>query len=120
VFFGAWSEAWGRNATRELLRRAPDVDAIFAGSDQIARGVLDTLDRAGVSVPSQVSVVGFDNWEALATNSRPALTTVDMNLQQLGRIAAQRLFATIAGPPQSGVETLPCRLVTRESSLPGD
>src|SRR5215211_4367679 len=71
VFFGAWSEAWGRNATRELVRRAPNIDAIFAGSDQIARGVLDTLDRAGVAVPSQVSVVGFDNWEALATNSRP-------------------------------------------------
>ena len=120
VFFGAWSESWGRNATRELLRRAPDVDAIFAGSDQIARGVLDTLDRAGVAVPSQVSVVGFDNWEALATNSRPALTTIDMNLQQLGRIAAQRLFAAIAGPPQSGVETLPCRLVARESSSPID
>lgn len=120
VFFGAWSEAWGRNATRELLRRAPDVDAIFAGSDQIARGVLDTLDRAGVSVPSQVSVVGFDNWEALATNSRPALSTVDMNLQQLGRIAAQRVFAAIDGPPKSGVETLPCRLVARESTSPSD
>ena len=120
VFFGAWSEAWGRNATRELLRRAPDIDAIFAGSDQIARGVLDTLDRAGVAVPAQVSVVGFDNWEALATNSRPALTTIDMNLQQLGRIAAQRLFAAIAGPPKSGVETLPCRLVARESSSPAD
>jgi LacI family transcriptional regulator, galactose operon repressor len=100
-------------------RRAPDVDAIFAGSDQIARGVL-TLDRAGVAVPSQVSVVGFDNWEALATNSRPALSTIDMNLQQLGRIAAQRLFAAIAGPPQSGIETLPCRLVAREFSSPSD
>jgi LacI family transcriptional regulator len=120
VFFGAWSEAWGRNATRELLRRAPDIDAIFAGSDQIARGVLDTLDRAGVAVPSQVSVVGFDNWEALAPNSRPPLTTIDMNLQQLGRTAAQRLFAAIAGPAKSGVETLPCRLVARESSLPAD
>jgi LacI family transcriptional regulator len=118
VFFGAWSEAWGRNATRELLRRAPDIDAIFAGSDQIARGVLDTLDRAGVAVPSQVSVVGFDNWEALATNSRPALSTIDMNLQQLGRVAAHRLFAAMDGPPMSGVEVLPCRLVARESSGP--
>ncbi|HET9778531.1 MAG TPA: substrate-binding domain-containing protein, partial [Propionibacteriaceae bacterium] len=72
----------------QALRRAPDIDAIFAGSDQVARGVLDTLDRAGAAVPSQVSVVGFDNWEALATNSRPPLTTIDMNLQQLGRTAA--------------------------------
>jgi LacI family transcriptional regulator len=43
-----------------------------------------------------------------------------MNLRQLGRTAAQRLFAAIAGPPKSGVETLPCRLVARESSLPAD
>jgi len=120
VFFGAWSEAWGRNATRELVRRAPNIDAIFAGSDQIARGVLDTLDQAGVTVPSRVSVVGFDNWEAFATHSRPPLTSIDMNLQQLGRIAAQRLFSSIAGPPKSGVETLPCRVVARESSSPAD
>jgi LacI family transcriptional regulator len=73
-----------------------------------------------MEVPGQVSVVGFDNWEALATNSRPALTTIDMNLQQLGRIAAQRLFSAIAGPPGSGVETLPCRLVARESTSPSD
>lgn len=67
-------------------------------------------------MPSQVSVVGFDNWEALATNSRTALTTVDLNLQQLGRIAVRRLFAVIAGPPWSGTETLSCRLVAREST----
>lgn len=120
VFFGAWSEAWGRNATRELLRRAPDVDAIFAGSDQIARGVIDALHSEGLSVPSQVSVVGFDNWEVLATESRPPLTTIDMNLQQLGRIAARRLFSAIAGEAKSGLETLSCRLVPRESSSPAD
>lgn len=116
VFYGTWSEMWGRTAARELLRREPSLDAIFAGSDQIARGVLDSLDRAGVRVPAQVSVVGFDNWEPLATNAQPPLTTIDPNLQQLGRVAAQRLFSAIAGDPGSGVETISCRLVARESS----
>jgi LacI family transcriptional regulator len=67
-----------------------------------------------------VSVVGFDNWEVLATESRPPLTTIDMNLQQLGRIAARRLFSAIAGEAKSGLEMLPCRLVPRESSSRAD
>ncbi|GAA2674838.1 LacI family DNA-binding transcriptional regulator [Actinoplanes palleronii] len=118
VWFGMWSEAWGRGATRLLLDRCPDVDAIFAGSDEIARGVLDVLHEAGRDVPSQVAVIGYDNWTILAANARPPLTTVDMNLEELGRIAAQRLFAAIGGTLGTGVETVPGRLITRESTAP--
>ncbi|WP_229073311.1 LacI family DNA-binding transcriptional regulator [Actinoplanes sp. DH11] len=118
VWFGMWSEAWGRGATRMLLERCPDVDAIFAGSDEIARGVLDVLHEERIDVPSQVAVIGFDNWTILAANARPPLTTVDLNLEQLGRIAAQRLSAAMDGTPGSGVETIPGRLVTRESTAP--
>ncbi|MBB2943601.1 LacI family transcriptional regulator [Actinoplanes lutulentus] len=118
VWFGMWSEAWGRGATRMLLDRCPDVDAIFAGSDEIARGVLDVLHEERIDVPSQVAVIGFDNWHVLAANARPPLTTVDLNLEQLGRTAAQRLSAAMDGTPVSGVETLPVRLLTRESTAP--
>jgi LacI family transcriptional regulator len=116
AFFGSWSEAWGRSMTARLLEREPDVDAIFAGSDQIARGVLDALHEAGKDVPRDVAVIGFDNWEVLAANARPPLTSIDINLEHLGRVAAQRLFAAIDGEPRSGVERLPCRLVTRAST----
>ncbi|MFC7533846.1 LacI family DNA-binding transcriptional regulator [Actinoplanes sp. GCM10030250] len=118
VWFGMWSEAWGRGATRMLLERCPDVDAIFAGSDEIARGVLDVLHEERIDVPGQVAVIGFDNWNILAVNARPPLTTVDLNLEQLGRIAAQRLSAAMEGNPGSGVETIAGRLVTRESTAP--
>jgi LacI family transcriptional regulator len=118
VWFGMWSEAWGRGATRMLLQRSPELDAIFAGSDEIARGVLDVLHQEGIEVPAQVAVIGFDNWEILAANARPPLSTIDMNLEQLGKLAAQRLFAAIEGNPGSGVESIPCRLVTRESTAP--
>jgi len=120
VWFGAWSEAWGRGATRLLLQRDPDIDAIFAGSDEIARGVLDVLHQEKLAVPGQVAVIGFDNWHVLAVNARPALTTIDMNLEELGRLAAQRLFAAIDGTLGSGVETIACRLITRESTAPLD
>lgn len=118
VMFGEWSEAWGRGATRLLLDRAPDVDAIFAGSDQIARGVLDALHDLGKRVPEDIAVIGYDNWEVLAANCRPPLTSVDINLEALGRIAAQRLFAAIDGRLEGGVEVLPCRLVVRASTMP--
>ena len=117
TYFGSWTEAWGRGATRMLLRDKPEVDAIFAGSDQIARGVLDALHEAGIDVPAQVAVIGFDNWEILADHARPPLTSVDMNLERLGRLSAERLFAAIAGTPASGIETIPCRVVPRESTV---
>jgi LacI family transcriptional regulator len=117
VFFGAWTEAWGRTATEMLLDRYPDLDAIICGSDQIARGALDKLREHGISVPNDVAVSGFDNWEVLATGSRPQLTTVDMDLEILGRIAAQRLFDAIEGNPHEGTEVLPCRLVVRGSTV---
>jgi LacI family transcriptional regulator len=118
VLFGSWSEGWGRGATRMLLQREPEIDAIFAGSDQIARGVLDVLLELGRKVPEDVSVVGFDNWEIFAASSRPPLTSVDMNLEQLGRRAARQLFNALDGQAASGVEHLPCRLVTRDSTAP--
>ena len=118
VYFGSWSEAWGRGATRLLLRQDPTVDAIFAGSDQIARGVLDALHEAGKDVPGDVAVIGYDNWEALATHARPPLTSVDINLEHLGRVAAQRLFGAIDGTPRSGTEHIPGRVIPRESTAP--
>jgi hypothetical protein len=52
-------------------------------------------------------VIGFDNWEVLGTNARPPLTSIDMNLKELGRVAAQALFEALDGSPRSGVEALP-------------
>ncbi|MFC4590873.1 LacI family DNA-binding transcriptional regulator [Sphaerisporangium corydalis] len=120
VLHGEWSEEWGRQGADVLLRAAPDVDAIFCGSDQIARGVAETLRDRGRRVPDDVALVGFDNWEPMALGSRPALTTVDMNLGEVGRLAARHLLDGIAGRPvEHGVRTVPARLVVRESTRRG-
>jgi LacI family transcriptional regulator len=116
ALYGTWSEAWGRTAALALIEDHPDIDGIICGNDQIARGALDVLREKGIGVPGDVAIMGFDNWEVLTTESRPQLTSVDMNLEELGRRAAQRLFAAIDGDTQSGVETLPCRLVIRAST----
>lgn len=113
---GAWSEQWGRQAARIVLRARPDCDAIFCGSDQIARGAADALRESGRVVPDEVALVGFDNWEVMAAACRPPLTTVDMRLGELGRAAAGRLLAAIDGNGTPGVEAMPAQLVVRDST----
>src|SRR6185295_15111710 len=85
-------------------------------SDQVARGAVDALRDRGVDVPDDIAVVGFDNWKIIAAETRPALTTIDMNLHELGRQAGLRLLDMIEGGKQRhGVVRLPCSLVVRES-----
>jgi LacI family transcriptional regulator len=115
--FGEWSERWGREAAGRLLADQPGLDAVFCGSDQIARGVADTLREAGRAIPGDVALVGVDNWEPMALGAQPPLTSIDPCLEEIGHQAAGMLLAAIAGEPARGVRTVPCRLVVRESSV---
>jgi LacI family transcriptional regulator len=115
--YGEWSERWGRHAVDVLLRKHPELDAITCGSDQIARGVCDRLRELGRSVPDDIAVTGYDNWSVMALSSRPPLTTVDMQLEELGRRTANLLLDAIAGSPHQGELRLPTHLIPRESTL---
>ena len=119
VRFGSWSESWGRAATHALLDEDPEIDAIVAASDQIARGVLDSLRDRHIDVPTQIAVIGFDNWEVMTSGARPPLSSVDMRFESLGRRAAQLLSDAIRGSAGEGVEAMPCRLVVRGSTVLG-
>jgi LacI family transcriptional regulator len=113
---GVWSEGWGREAVAQLFRSgSPLPDAIFCGSDQIARGAADALRERGIRVPEDVALVGFDNWDVIAEATRPALTTIDMNLRELGQEASRRLIEMIAGARLNGVLRIPATLIVRES-----
>jgi LacI family transcriptional regulator len=116
--FGEWSQRWGRHATRMLFTTDPGIDAVFCGNDQIATGAVEALLDLGRRIPDDVAVVGYDNWDVFATDCRPPLTTVDLNLQQLGTTAVKYLFAALDGKQSSGVIRQPCRLVVRESTGP--
>jgi LacI family transcriptional regulator len=113
---GDWAEAWGREAARRLFARDRlRPDAIFCGNDQIARGAIDALREMGLAVPADVAIVGFDNWEVMAQAARPPLTSVDMNLDTLGRAAGECLLEMMSGRAVAGVRRLPCSLIVRES-----
>ncbi|TRO59380.1 LacI family DNA-binding transcriptional regulator [Streptomyces sp. IB201691-2A2] len=117
VLFGAWSRRWGRQAAEIVLTADPEIDAVFCGSDQIAAGFVEAVRERGRRVPDDIAVVGYDNWEVLSAETRPPLTTIDMNLEVLGRTAAQHLFAAIGGRAASGVHRMPCSLTIRESTV---
>src|SRR3984957_3592294 len=113
---GQWSEAWGREAAQHLFsRRRGAPEALFCGNDQIARGAVDALREIGLAVPTDIAVVGFDNWDVMAEATRPALTSVDMNLEALGREAGASLIEMMGGRALKGVRRLPCSLVVRDS-----
>jgi LacI family transcriptional regulator len=116
AMYGGWTEAWGRQATHILFRAHPDIDAIHYGSDLLARGGADALRELGRRIPEDVAIVGTDNWEIIAEGARPPLTSVDLRLADVGRVAAQRLLDAIEGRPHSGTEIVPCQLVVRAST----
>lgn len=116
--YGEWSQRWGRHAARVLATTHPELDAIFCGNDQIAAGAAQALLELGRRIPDDVAIVGYDNWEVLAADCRPPLTTVDLNLEQLGATAVMHLFAALDGTVSTGVVRQPCRLVVRESTGP--
>lgn len=114
---GDWSERWGREAAARLIASGEPIDGIFCASDQIARGVLDTLREQGRRVPEDVGVAGVDNWDVMAEAARPPLTSIDLNLRGLGRIAAENLLDAIAGRElATGTIRVPCSLIEREST----
>ena len=114
---GPWSETWGRDAVAKLFDGpGPKPDALFCDNDQLARGATEALRERGISIPRDVAIVGFDNWEVMTLAARLQISSIDMNLSTLGREAGEALLAIMSGRPMRGVRRLPCSLVIRESS----
>lgn len=104
----------GRAAVRVLLDAGTRFDAVFAASDLIAIGAMRELAQAGLAVPGDVAVVGFDDLPA-ASVTQPPLTTLMQDLKGAGELLVETLIAQIEDrdPP---AQTLPARLVVRGSS----
>lgn len=86
----------GYNGALELLRRAPDVTALFAASDAVAAGAVNAVKRLGLRIPEDLSIVGFDD-SVWATRSDPQLTTIHQPSRGMGAVAAQCTIAQIEG-----------------------
>lgn len=107
---------WGAEQLLELPRTQRP-DAVFAANDLVALGVLQALTLAGVSVPDDIAIIGYDDIEFAASAAIP-LSSVHQPAQQLGSTAATLLLGVIADPTGSGVQhtTLQPELVVRRST----
>ncbi|MEE4174271.1 MAG: LacI family DNA-binding transcriptional regulator [Xanthomonadales bacterium] len=106
-------ETSGFEATRRLLESGASFDAIFAASDLIAIGAIRCLNKAGLRVPQDVSVVGFDDIHA-ARYLSPALTTVRQDTSAAAEMLVNKLLGMIEGN-SSSAELLPPSLIVRGS-----
>lgn len=111
---GGFSEVGGYRAVRRALADGVEFSAIAAASDEMALGAVAALEDAGLRVPWDVSVTGFDDLP-LAGRSNPPLTTVRQPVREVGCRAAGLLLERIGGGPVR-TEVLPVQLVVRSSS----
>ena len=107
------TETVGQRAMRQLLARGPRIDAVFATSDLMAIGAMRALDEAGLKVPRDVAVVGFDDIPVAALTN-PPLTTVAQDTKRAGELLVETLIHRIRNEPTSSV-MLPARVVVRRS-----
>ena len=114
IAYGDFTRVAGEQAARELLRREPDLDGIFAASDLMAIGAMRTIKDSGRGVPDDVAVIGFDDID-LSQHTEPPLTTINQAIAVQARLMVELLLARIDGEPADGAHILPTFLVERGS-----
>jgi LacI family transcriptional regulator len=114
VVGGNFEPPSGAAAVRTLLASGNEFDAIFASNDQMALGALRALHAAGVGVPDDVALAGFDD-DLAGRFTIPSLTTVHQPLYEMGCAAARTVVAAAEGQPIERHIEIPARLVVRES-----
>ncbi len=105
----------GYNATERLLRGAKKPSAIFAANDAMAIGCMRYLNAAGLTIPRDMAVVGFDDIE-MSSHVVPRLTTVRVHKEEMGKLAVRRIVEMIKSKTNSVVTIhVPVELIVRES-----
>lgn len=114
---GDFTRASGYEAGQEILALDPRPDAFFACNDYMAIGAMAALQKAGLHVPNDMAMAGFDDIPSARYNT-PALTTVRVPVYDLGRKAARRLFDLLQGGTSAAPRQhiLPSELVVRSST----
>ncbi|MFC4821320.1 LacI family DNA-binding transcriptional regulator [Dokdonella ginsengisoli] len=116
VLQGDFSEESGYRAGLDVSRLDPRPDAVFAANDMMAIGCLFALKEAGLDVPGDIALAGFDDIP-IARFVSPPLTTVRVRIADLGAQALERLASVIDGRSQPRLaRELECSLVARQSS----
>lgn len=114
VAFGDFTTVSGITAARELLASGEPFDAVFAANDQMALGAYPVLGEAGLRIPDDVAVLGFDD-SPFSADARPPLTTIRQPMHEFGAEMVRRLIALIEHRAEPTLTVLPATLVERDS-----
>jgi DNA-binding LacI/PurR family transcriptional regulator len=116
VLVGEFESEIAYKALNQFLtdRKRPAFDAVFAGDDNAAIGVINALTEHGYRVPKDIAVVGFDDLR-LSAFLTPSLTTVRAPTENVGRIAAEQLFRVLENQSSDGAVILPTEIIFRRS-----
>lgn len=112
---GDFNELGGYQAMVRLLQKRLDFSAVIALNDQMAYGAMLALSEAGLSVPDDVSLVGFDDLPHSAYTV-PPLTTISQPVNMIGAMAASTVLAMVAGYQQSARQSVAASLILRKST----
>ncbi|MDF2558721.1 MULTISPECIES: LacI family DNA-binding transcriptional regulator [Microbacterium] len=118
-----WHRSNGAEAIRDLLNDGVEFDAVFGLNDALALGAMRALQEAGLRIPDDVSVVGFDDIDE-AQYTLPSLSTINPGREQIAALAVELLLTRIrdgGGRPSDPREVLvDFEVVVRESAVPSD
>lgn len=117
---GSADAVGARDAAGRLLELPPGrrPTALFCFNDRMAMGAYSAARRHGLEIPTDLSVVGYDDQQLIAAELDPPLTTVALPHYDMGRWAVEVLLGSREAPPDQGVMLMPCPLITRESVGP--
>jgi LacI family transcriptional regulator len=116
---GDFTEESGYDAGKKLLARTTRPTAVFASNDSMAIGLLRRFREEGIAVPKEIAVAGFDDI-IISSYVRPALTTVHVDISQMGILSVNSLLTSLVGvrsPDSKRRHVLPASLVIRESTM---
>ena len=115
IQYGNWEYESGKEQTKKLLKLDPLPTAIFAMNDLMAAGCMAELMSAGLRIPDDMAVAGFDNRE-IAAYLQPSLTTVALPTTEIGTEAALRIIDMISNPSsQKEKKIIRCSIIERNS-----
>jgi DNA-binding LacI/PurR family transcriptional regulator len=119
IVAGGFTEARGWQGAQELLSKRPLPTAVFAANDLCAIGAINAFEEAGLSIPAEISVLGYDN-TSLAALRHVSLTSIHQPSAEMGSMAVERLFERIdEGRDEARHEVVLPSLVVRNTTGPG-
>jgi LacI family transcriptional regulator len=118
LFITDMSEQAGIEVAGKILKMKPRPDGIFSANDTTAVSVIVELEKAGIKIPEEIAVVGFNN-EPISQVVKPNLTTVDYPAREIGEIAATSLIGQLKNSQSSNLSTIVLKhnLIVRNSSI---